>query len=152
MSSSESQLKPPSGLMALRKKFGESKPLKGARIAGCLHMTIQTAVLIETLLELGAEVQWSSCNIYSTQVSNPSEDVARVIDSFVPTDIGGEEKIFRESFRLSLSSCCKEKLRSIERKLSSRMPSVSEGETRYSVSCCVAIPFREHFWPECFAN
>lgn len=55
------------GLMSLRKEFGESKPLKGARIAGCLHMTIQTAVLIETLVELGAEVTWSSCNIYSTQ-------------------------------------------------------------------------------------
>lgn len=55
------------GLIALRKKFGTSKPLKGARIAGCLHMTIQTAVLIETLTELGAEVQWSSCNIFSTQ-------------------------------------------------------------------------------------
>jgi adenosylhomocysteinase len=55
------------GLMALRKEFGESKPLKGARIAGCLHMTIQTAVLIETLVELGAEVSWSSCNIFSTQ-------------------------------------------------------------------------------------
>lgn len=55
------------GLMALREEFGESKPLKGARIAGCLHMTIQTAVLIETLLELGAEVTWSSCNIFSTQ-------------------------------------------------------------------------------------
>merc|ERR1711881_314416 len=55
------------GLMHLRKKYGESKPLKGARIAGCLHMTIQTAVLIETLLELGAEVTWSSCNIFSTQ-------------------------------------------------------------------------------------
>ena len=55
------------GLMALRKEFGESKPLKGARIAGCLHMTIQTAVLIETLIELGAEVTWSSCNIFSTQ-------------------------------------------------------------------------------------
>jgi adenosylhomocysteinase len=55
------------GLMALREEFGEKKPLKGARIAGCLHMTIQTAVLIETLLELGADVQWSSCNIYSTQ-------------------------------------------------------------------------------------
>src|SRR5690606_23097912 len=55
------------GLMALRKKYGSTKPLKGARIAGCLHMTIQTAVLIETLLELGAEVQWSSCNIFSTQ-------------------------------------------------------------------------------------
>ena len=55
------------GLMALRKKYGESKPLKGARIAGCLHMTIQTAVLIETLTELGAEVTWSSCNKFSTQ-------------------------------------------------------------------------------------
>jgi adenosylhomocysteinase len=55
------------GLMALREKYGESKPLKGARIAGCLHMTIQTAVLIETLIELGAEVRWSSCNIFSTQ-------------------------------------------------------------------------------------
>lgn len=55
------------GLMALRKEYGPSKPLKGARIAGCLHMTIQTAVLIETLVELGAEVTWSSCNIFSTQ-------------------------------------------------------------------------------------
>jgi adenosylhomocysteinase len=55
------------GLMAIRKEFGNSKPLAGARIAGCLHMTIQTAVLIETLIELGAEVTWSSCNIFSTQ-------------------------------------------------------------------------------------
>jgi adenosylhomocysteinase len=55
------------GLMALRAKYGKDKPLQGARIAGCLHMTIQTAVLIETLTELGAEVQWSSCNIFSTQ-------------------------------------------------------------------------------------
>ena len=55
------------GLMSLRKEFGKSKPLKGARIAGCLHMTIQTAVLIETLIELGADVTWSSCNIFSTQ-------------------------------------------------------------------------------------
>ena len=55
------------GLMSLRKEFGVSKPLKGARIAGCLHMTIQTAVLIETLKELGADVTWSSCNIFSTQ-------------------------------------------------------------------------------------
>ncbi len=55
------------GLMALRTEFGASKPLKGARVAGCLHMTIQTAVLIETLVELGAEVTWSSCNIFSTQ-------------------------------------------------------------------------------------
>ncbi|AXI99747.1 adenosylhomocysteinase [Cyclonatronum proteinivorum] len=55
------------GLMALREEYGQSKPLKGARIAGCLHMTVQTAVLIETLVELGAEVTWSSCNIFSTQ-------------------------------------------------------------------------------------
>ncbi|HRD79727.1 MAG: adenosylhomocysteinase [Saprospiraceae bacterium] len=55
------------GLMALREQYGALKPLKGARIAGCLHMTIQTAVLIETLVELGAEVSWSSCNIFSTQ-------------------------------------------------------------------------------------
>ena len=55
------------GLMALREQYGQSKPLAGARIAGCLHMTIQTAVLIETLAELGAEVTWSSCNIFSTQ-------------------------------------------------------------------------------------
>jgi adenosylhomocysteinase len=55
------------GLMALREEYGKQKPLKGARIAGCLHMTIQTAVLIETLKELGAEVTWSSCNIFSTQ-------------------------------------------------------------------------------------
>ena len=55
------------GLIALRKEYGESQPLKGARIAGCLHMTIQTAVLIETLVALGAEVTWSSCNIFSTQ-------------------------------------------------------------------------------------
>ncbi|MCB0769022.1 MAG: adenosylhomocysteinase, partial [Flavobacteriales bacterium] len=55
------------GLMALREKYGKDQPLKGARIAGCLHMTIQTAVLIETLKALGAEVSWSSCNIFSTQ-------------------------------------------------------------------------------------
>src|SRR6202161_3060940 len=55
------------GLMSLREKYGPSQPLKGARIAGCLHMTIQTAVLIETLTDLGAEVRWSSCNIFSTQ-------------------------------------------------------------------------------------
>jgi len=55
------------GLMALRRKYGATKPLAGARVAGCLHMTIQTAVLIETLIELGAQVTWSSCNIFSTQ-------------------------------------------------------------------------------------
>src|SRR5579872_5843705 len=55
------------GLMALREMYKNKNPLKGARIAGCLHMTVQTAVLIETLIELGAEVRWSSCNIFSTQ-------------------------------------------------------------------------------------
>ena len=55
------------GLMALRKEFSKQQPLKGAKIAGCIHMTIQTAVLVETLIELGAEVRWSSCNIFSTQ-------------------------------------------------------------------------------------
>ena len=55
------------GLMALREEYGDAQPLEGARIAGCLHMTIQTAVLIETLTALGAEVRWSSCNIFSTQ-------------------------------------------------------------------------------------
>src|SRR3954454_12476892 len=55
------------GLMAVREEYGASKPLKGARITGSLHMTIQTAVLIETLIHLGAEVRWASCNIFSTQ-------------------------------------------------------------------------------------
>src|ERR1700677_3864752 len=55
------------GLMAIRAEYGKQKPLKGARVAGCLHMTIQTAVLIESLVALGAEVRWSSCNIFSTQ-------------------------------------------------------------------------------------
>src|SRR6186713_912839 len=55
------------GLMSIREEYGSKKPLAGARVAGCLHMTIQTAVLIETLVELGAEVTWSSCNIFSTQ-------------------------------------------------------------------------------------
>src|SRR3984885_14512341 len=55
------------GLMSIRAEYGATQPLKGARIAGCLHMTIQTAVLIETLVALGAEVRWSSCNIFSTQ-------------------------------------------------------------------------------------
>ena len=55
------------GLMALREEYGQSKPLKGAKIAGSLHMTVQTAVLIETLVALGADVRWASCNIFSTQ-------------------------------------------------------------------------------------
>lgn len=68
------------GLMALREEYANEQPLKGARIAGCLHMTIQTAVLIETLVELGAEVQWSSCNIFSTQ----DHAAAAMADSGVP--------------------------------------------------------------------
>ncbi len=68
------------GLMALREKYGESKPLKGARIAGSLHMTIQTAVLIETLTALGAEVRWASCNIYSTQ----DHAAAAIADEGIP--------------------------------------------------------------------
>lgn len=68
------------GLMALREEYGESQPLKGARIAGCLHMTIQTAVLIETLIALGAEVTWSSCNIFSTQ----DHAAAAIADAGIP--------------------------------------------------------------------
>ncbi len=70
------------GLMALREKYGDSKPLAGAKIAGCLHMTIQTAVLIETLIELGAEVRWSSCNIFSTQDHAAAAIAARDIPVF----------------------------------------------------------------------
>jgi len=70
------------GLMYLRQKYGPDKPLKGARIAGCLHMTIQTAVLIETLLELGAEVTWSSCNIFSTQDHAAAAMAARGVPVF----------------------------------------------------------------------
>src|SRR5205807_1912710 len=70
------------GLMALRDEFGASKPLSGARIVGCLHMTIQTAVLIETLLELGATVRWSSCNIYSTQDHAAAGIAARGVPVF----------------------------------------------------------------------
>ena len=68
------------GLMSLRQEFGASKPLQGARIAGCLHMTIQTAVLIETLVELGADVSWSSCNIFSTQ----DHAAAAIADAGIP--------------------------------------------------------------------
>ncbi|HIJ33441.1 MAG TPA: adenosylhomocysteinase, partial [Gammaproteobacteria bacterium] len=68
------------GLVALREKYGEEKPLKGARIAGSLHMTIQTAALIETLIALGAEVRWASCNIYSTQ----DHAAAAIADQGIP--------------------------------------------------------------------
>src|SRR5881409_2739553 len=70
------------GLMALREEFGAAKPLKGARITGSLHMTIQTAVLIETLIELGAEVRWASCNIFSTQDHAAAAIAARGIPVF----------------------------------------------------------------------
>ncbi len=70
------------GLMALREEFGDSQPLKGARIAGCLHMTIQTAVLMETLVALGAELRWSSCNIFSTQDHAASAMAAAGIPTF----------------------------------------------------------------------
>jgi adenosylhomocysteinase len=70
------------GLMALREEYGAKKPLKGARIAGCLHMTIQTAVLIETLVELGADVRWSSCNIFSTQDHAASAIAAQGVPVF----------------------------------------------------------------------
>ncbi len=69
------------GLMALREEYGASQPLKGARIAGCLHMTIQTAVLMETLVALGAEIRWSSCNIFSTQ----DHAAAAMVDAGIPT-------------------------------------------------------------------
>ena len=68
------------GLMALRDEYRGKQPLKGARIAGCLHMTIQTAVLIETLAELGAELRWSSCNIFSTQ----DQAAAAIADGGIP--------------------------------------------------------------------
>ena len=70
------------GLMAVREEYGASKPLKGARIIGCLHMTIQTAVLIETLTHLGAEVRWSSCNIFSTQDHAAAEIAATGVPVF----------------------------------------------------------------------
>ena len=79
------------GLMALREEYGKSKPLKGARIAGCLHMTIQTAVLMETLTELGAEVRWSSCNIFSTQDHAAAAMAAAEIPVFAWKGMNEEE-------------------------------------------------------------
>jgi adenosylhomocysteinase len=70
------------GLMALREEFGATRPLTGARIVGCLHMTIQTAVLIETLIQLGATVRWSSCNIFSTQDHAAAAIAARGVPVF----------------------------------------------------------------------
>jgi adenosylhomocysteinase len=79
------------GLMSLRKEYGPSKPLKGARVAGCLHMTIQTAVLIETLVELGADVSWSSCNIFSTQDHAAAAIAAAGIPVFAWKGMNAEE-------------------------------------------------------------
>src|SRR6056300_1319312 len=79
------------GLMALREEYGASKPLAGARIAGCLHMTIQTAVLIETLTALGAEVSWSSCNIFSTQDQAAAAIAAAGIPVFAWKGMNEEE-------------------------------------------------------------
>ena len=79
------------GLMSLREKYGKEKPLKGARIAGCLHMTIQTAVLIETLIELGAEVTWSSCNIFSTQDHAAAAIAAKGISVYAWKGMNAEE-------------------------------------------------------------
>src|SRR5665213_378208 len=79
------------GLMSIRAEYGAKKPLRGARIAGCLHMTIQTAVLIETLVELGAEVRWSSCNIFSTQDHAASAIAAKGIPVFAWTGMSEEE-------------------------------------------------------------
>ncbi len=79
------------GLMSLREEYGSSQPLKGARIAGCLHMTIQTAVLIETLIALGAEVTWSSCNIFSTQDQAAAAIAAAGIPVYAWKDMTEEE-------------------------------------------------------------
>src|SRR6478752_5762116 len=90
------------GLMALREEFGAKKPLKGARIAGCLHMTIQTAVLIETLTHLGAEVTWTSCNIFSTQ----DQAAAAIAKSGVPVFAwkGETEKEYEECIEMQLKA------------------------------------------------
>ena len=79
------------GLMSIREEYGDSKPLVGARIAGCLHMTIQTAVLIETLIHLGAEVTWSSCNIFSTQDQAAAAIAATGVPVFAWKGMNDEE-------------------------------------------------------------
>ena len=90
------------GLMALRAEFGESQPLKGARIAGSLHMTIQTAVLIETLAALGANIRWASCNIYSTQDHAAAAIAAGGVPVFADQgrDAGGLLDLYRPDLRL----------------------------------------------------
>src|SRR5271166_2734786 len=79
------------GLMALRQEYGTKKPLKGAKIVGCLHMTIQTAVLIETLVHLGATVRWSSCNIFSTQDHAAAAVAAAGVAVFAWKGLNAEE-------------------------------------------------------------
>ena len=79
------------GLLALRKEYSKAQPLKGARIAGCLHMTIQTAVLIETLILLGASVRWSSCNIFSTQDQAAAAIASKNIPVFAWKGMSDEE-------------------------------------------------------------
>ena len=79
------------GLMALREEYGNSKPLEGAMIVGCLHMTIQTAVLIETLIHLGASVRWSSCNIFSTQDQAAAAIASKKIPVFAWKGMSEEE-------------------------------------------------------------
>ena len=90
------------GLMALRAEYGDKKPLKGTRIAGCLHMTTQTAVLIETLTALGAEVTWTSCNIYSTQ----DQAAAAIAKSGVPVFAwkGETEAEYNECIEMQLKA------------------------------------------------
>jgi adenosylhomocysteinase len=79
------------GLMSLREEYGKSKPLAGARIAGCLHMTIQTAVLIETLIELGAEVSWSSCNIFLPKIMQQQQSQQLVFPVYAWKGMNNEE-------------------------------------------------------------
>ena len=92
------------GLMACREEFGVSKPLKGARIVGSLHMTIQTAALIETLVALGADVRWASCNIFSTQ-DHAAAAIAKagvpVVFEFTADKVGVFEKTFERGDRFA---------------------------------------------------
>ena len=90
------------GLMSLREEYGASQPLKGARIAGCLHMTIQTAVLIETLTALGAEVTWSSCNIFSTQDQAAAAIAGKPSDSGVLSDSVLAEQLVEQANQMKV--------------------------------------------------
>ena len=85
------------GLMALRQKYADQKPLKGARITGSLHMTIQTAVLIETLVALGADVRWASCNIFSTQDHAAAAIAADGVPVFAWKGLLGKERALRNT-------------------------------------------------------